>query len=347
ALGAEIGLNDAFDKSSAISDDGDIVSSGIGSASPLSSSIKILEATGLGGGDLTTNVVGFDVTTANAAVLTIGDFSVGGSYTSDGIDLSTPGIKVATLSNGVDAFTIEFYLPTAYSDTDHSHVAIRGLGTILYGEASFGEVADLSTSTAESPIRSFASVDAVLNGLDDGANGLQASDGFDSFTFAGTAESGVFLVSYDAAFGTLKVRDLSNGLVQAVAIDKDTPIAPAATQTVVFNALDLTVVLNDAFDKSTDIAEEGASFSATGGGDFLESSFELVSGAHGPYPATLESDVLSLDATAANATRLNLGGFSASGVDLSTTGVKSATLSDGTDAFTIEFQVATAFSDSD
>ena len=126
-VGATITLNSAFNKSSAISAEGGAFSTN-GSATVVTSSIKITAATGSGAQTVTGNSITVDATTANASLLTLGGFSAT-------VDLTSTGTKSAVLSDGTDSFTVEFQLTTAASDTDTISLGVDGLGAMVFADS--------------------------------------------------------------------------------------------------------------------------------------------------------------------------------------------------------------------
>jgi len=80
-----------------------------------------------------------------------------------------------------------------------------------------------------------------------------------------------------------------------------------------------------------------------GGEDILATSVRLVS-ATASGAQSLTTNVVTIDATTANSSTLTIGGFSEAGIDLTSAGAKTATFTDGTHTFTIEFTANAAFS---
>lgn len=196
-----------------------------------------------------------------------------------------------------------------------------------------------------------ASVDTALNGLTDSAtNFMEAADGFQSIQFTPAVGDAAHTVEYDASSGVMTVTNLTTGESQGIGINAGSAILTNQEQTVVFDNLGTTITLNSAFDKTADISSVGASYSAIGGaansGVILGGSVNILS-ASGSGAQSITSNVIAVDATAAGAATMTIGGFSETAVDLTTTGVKTATFTDGTDTFQIEFTVTNAFSNGD
>lgn len=190
-------------------------------------------------------------------------------------------------------------------------------------------------------------VDTAINGIADATdNQLQAADGVQSIEFNPAVGDAAMILDYDASTGVVTMTNLTTGESQGLDINSASAIPGNQEQSIAFDNLGATVTLNSAFDKSADINADGGTYSAVGGEDILGSSVRLVS-ATGSGGQSLTTNVMSIDATAANSATLTIGGFSETGIDLSATGAKTATFTDGTDTFTIEFTVTTAFSNTD
>lgn len=179
-------------------------------------------------------------------------------------------------------------------------------------------------------------------------NFVQAADGFSAISFDNDVGDAAFIVDFDAASNVLTLTDLTNGTSQGVDIGAD-PVAANQTQDIRFETVGATISLNSAFDKTADIANDTSSYSATVAGGIIDTTAGGVrlTSATGDALQGITTNVVAVDGTTANSATLTIGGFSEAGLDLSTTGLKTATLTDGTDSFTIEFTVTTAFSDTD
>lgn len=190
-------------------------------------------------------------------------------------------------------------------------------------------------------------VDAVINGITDGTdNQLQAADGVQSIEFNPTVGDAAMVLDYDSTTGVVTLTNLTTGESQGLDIDNTSAIPANQEQSIVFDNLGTTVTLNNAFDKTSDISADGGTYNANDTEEILGSSVRLVSatssGAQG-----LTANVVTIDATAANNATLTIGGYSETAIDLTSLGSKTATFTDGTDTFTIEFTVTTAFSNGD
>ena len=185
------------------------------------------------------------------------------------------------------------------------------------------------------------------------ANFVGAGSGFQSINFDGTvtntaATTAVFTFEYNATNNVLTAHNLTTGVSQGVDIGA-TAIATNATQIVNFGQLGTVVTLNSAFDKATDIAPASAStFTAGASGVIENTSISLVDiDAAAVTDATLTTDSVSIDATAANASVLTLAGYTGT-ADLTSTGTKTVTFTDSaSDAFTVSFNLTTVFTNGD
>lgn len=191
-----------------------------------------------------------------------------------------------------------------------------------------------------------AATDTALTNIAGADNFLEAADGFASIEFNPAVGDAAHTVEYDSVSGVMTVTNLTTGESQGLDITSGSAILVNEDQTVVFDNLGVTITLNSAFNKLASIDVTDGSFSTDGTGVFLTDSFEITA-ATGSGAQTITSNSIAIDATTANNATLSVGGFAATGVDLSTTGVKAVTLSDGTDTFQISFTVATELSDTD
>lgn len=191
-------------------------------------------------------------------------------------------------------------------------------------------------------------VNTTSNSFADADNLLEAADGFHDIEFNPAVGDAAFDVAYDASTGVMTVRNLTSGESQGINITGASAIPSNETQIVTFDNVGTTITLNNAFDKTIDVSNAGGSFSITAGsaGVIDTSSIRILaasdSGAQG-----LTALSLTIDATDASSATINIGGFTISDADLSTTGLKQIQLTNGTDTFDIEFSVTQAFVDGD
>ncbi len=190
-------------------------------------------------------------------------------------------------------------------------------------------------------------VDTSLNNFTLGSEyDLEAADGFQSIEFTPPVSDAALEIDYNAVNNVMTVRNLTTGELQGLDIGADA-IANNDTQSIVFDELGVTITLNAAFDKTAAIDTTGGAYSANvGTAAIIAETISLVSATESGGQG-LTTSLVAIDATAAANATMTVGGFSASGVNLSTTGLKTVELTDGTDSFEIEFTVATVFSDGD
>lgn len=191
-------------------------------------------------------------------------------------------------------------------------------------------------------------VAGAVNSVDDtnGANLVNAADGFASVAFDDDVGDAAFVLDFDENSNVLTLTDLTNGTSQGVDIGA-TVIAANETQNVRFDTVGATITLNSAFDKTTGINADTGAFSQTAGSGIIEDAGVRITSATADAFEGVTSNTIAIDGATANAAVLSVGGFSAAGVDLSAAGVVSADLTDGTDTFTVEFTVSQGFSDGD
>jgi flagellin len=194
-----------------------------------------------------------------------------------------------------------------------------------------------------------------LNGQPGSANFIQAADGFQTIAFDTnvtdtTNTEAVFTFSYDSSTHVLTATNLTNGTSQGLDVGS-AAIAANDTQTVTFGTLGVIVTLNSAFDKTADIAPSSATSVTDGAAGVIEPTSIMLTDINGTAavgtadPITTNS--VSVDATAANASVLTLGNYTGS-ADLSTTGVKTVTLSDGSGGqLSVSLNVTTGFTNGD
>jgi len=193
-------------------------------------------------------------------------------------------------------------------------------------------------------VQGSTAVTGAVNSVSAAADNLvQAADGFQAVEFDNDVGNAAFTIDYDSSSNVLTVTDLTNGTSEGVDIG-GTAIAENGTQEVRFDGVGATITLNSAFSKSTAIASSGgASVTTSGSADILASTIDITA-ATGSGAQGVTTNVVAINAVAAASATLSIGAFSVQGVDLSSTGVKTGTLTDGTDTFTVEFQVTSVFS---
>ena len=230
----------------------------------------------------------------------------------------------------------------------------RGMIDTEY-QALLSEIDRISNNTTFNGVTLLAGTAVTstsLNAQVSSTNFVEAADGFQSISFDATvtdttATTAVFTFSYDSSTNVLTANNLTTGVSQGVDIGA-TAIAVNATQTVNFSELGTTVVLNSAFAKGTDIAPASATaFTQDVAGDIEDTSIALTS-INASGVANVTANTVSVDASTGGAAAavLTLGALSGT-ADLSSTGTKSVTLTDGTNSVGLSFNVTTAFTTSD
>lgn len=189
-------------------------------------------------------------------------------------------------------------------------------------------------------------VEAIRAGPAGADSQIGVEDGIANILAENPTTDATFTFSFDATQNVLELRSLTTGESQGIDIG-GAAISVGQEQEVVFSGLDITVVLNAAFDKTTDIEPVGGAVSATAGstGHISSESFEVTAASEGVMDS-LTAQLGVIDGTASASATISVGGFSGN-ADLSTTGTKSITLTDGTDSFELEFFVVYALSNGD
>ena len=197
-----------------------------------------------------------------------------------------------------------------------------------------------------------ATTQTSINAQAASANFVEAADGFQSINFDAsvtdtTDTTAVFTFTYDSANNVLTATNKTTGTSQGIDLGSSA-IAVNATQTVVYGNMGVIVTLNSAFDKTTDIAPTSANAFASDAAGQIEATSITLDSINASAIANLTSSTVSVDASSGGvaASVLTLGSMSGT-ADLSSTGTKSVTLTDGTDSVDLSFNVTTLFTTSD
>jgi flagellin len=187
------------------------------------------------------------------------------------------------------------------------------------------------------------------NGL--GGSNLLAAAGISDIAFEEGVGDGMYQFSYAAATNTITATNMVTGQTADVIISPNA-IGSGSTEMVPVGGMGIQLTLNENFNKAADLAGVNAS-SVVGGTGVIDDTTLAVSNfvLDGTTPlagADIDSTALTMDVLVpANSTlSMTLNGtvFTATGVNLSTTGVKTATLSDGAgNSFDVSFEVTNAF----
>ncbi len=185
-----------------------------------------------------------------------------------------------------------------------------------------------------------ANAQAAANNL------VQVADGFQTIAFDDGVGDASITIAYDATTDVLTVTDLTNGTSQGIGIGS-TAIALNSTQIVAFSTVGVTLTLNSAFDKTSDITPTGSfTLGGAGTGAMDTSTITVTLADASAAVIALDSQAIVVDHATATATTFTVGNFTGS-VDMSSTGSKTVLLDNGSSAdFTISFSVTTAFADS-
>ena len=183
--------------------------------------------------------------------------------------------------------------------------------------------------------------DVSLNG----SSVIDAAHGFASITLGNDVGDTTISVSYDSAIDVLTLENLTTGESQGIAIGSNA-IATNATQTVNFDQIGVVVELNAAFDKSNDISSLPTYLAGTADTGEIDESSVAISNISDAADFAAQTGNVILDDTGNQSTSiLYYGSYQTlTSVDLSTTGYKTATLTNGGgDTFDLSFEVTFVF----
>lgn len=213
--------------------------------------------------------------------------------------------------------------------------------------AEIDRIADVTKFNGVTLVDGSTTTDTSLNGQSNANSLVQAADGFQSIVLGNSVGTAGFSVAYEDATNVLTLTNLTTGESQGVDIGS-TAIATNATQVVNFDNLDVVVTLNSAFDKTASTLTPSGSFTSGGSAGAVDTTTitltSITNNTNGAI-AALASQTVSVNTTTAAATVFSIGGFSSATTDLTSTGNKSVTLTNGTESFVMQFTVTTAFVD--
>jgi len=225
----------------------------------------------------------------------------------------------------------------------------RGMIDTEY-QSLLSEIDRISADTTFNGVTLLAGTTAVatgLNGLTNAKDYVQAADGFANIALT---QAGSYTFAYNSTTHVMTATNLTSGVSQGVDISASA-IAVNNTQTVNFSQLGATVTLNSAFDKTATLVPSSATvFGSDSAGQVETTSVALTAFSGGTNAtAAITNNVISIDASSGGAAvaKLSLTAGISGTADLSTTGTKTATLTDGTTSFTVSFNVTTAFTTND
>lgn len=181
------------------------------------------------------------------------------------------------------------------------------------------------------------------NGMASADNLLKAADGFHSIKLDSSVGDAAFKVGYDSTTNVLTVTNVTTGASEGINIGA-AAIGTNESQSVRFSNLGVSIELNSAFDKTSDIAPSGDFTAAgAGAGAISDDGVRVVSASAGGG-ADLTTNVATISGADAATAVLTIEGYTSAAVNLTDTGLKTATFTNGDgDSFTVEFVVTTAF----
>ena len=174
---------------------------------------------------------------------------------------------------------------------------------------------------------------------------IDAAHGFASIKLGNDVGNADISVAYDASIDVLTLKNLTTGESQGVAIGSNA-IATNAIQTVNFDQIGVVVELNAAFDKSADISSLPTYLAGTADtGEIDESSVTISNISDAADFAAQTGNVILNDTGNQSTSILYYGSYQTlTPVDLSTTGNKTTTLTNGDgDTFDLSFEVTFVF----
>ena len=183
-----------------------------------------------------------------------------------------------------------------------------------------------------------------LNGQSTGTNVIEAVDGVQAIQFDSSVGDTAFGFKFIASTNLLTMTNLTSGVAETIDLGS-TAIAQNDTQSVKFGTHGVTVTLNNAFDKTTDVNPTGTYTAGANAGVVELSSIKVTLADSSTNVISLNASAIIIDPTAAATATFTLGNFTGS-ADL-TAGGTTTVLMDHTDGisqdFTISFNVTTAF----
>lgn len=235
----------------------------------------------------------------------------------------------------VEISSTEFILALTADDAG-IEMAITDTGTVLSGLG----------------ISSTNGAGGYRNGLADSDSKIEATnDGFFQIAFDGSQADNAFLISYDQSTFVMTLTK-GDGTTDTVTLDSS-DIASGETETAIFSDFGVTIVLDDTFDKATDITvdADAATISSTA---TIDASTISITDSTGNISG-IDSSTLTFDLTTAASATLTITNsgddFVSVAFDASATGVQTITLIDAGDSantITVTFDIQTAgFSNGD
>jgi flagellin len=223
-------------------------------------------------------------------------------------------------------------------------------------QALLSEVERIAQATEFNGVRMVAGVATTATSLNfqpAAKNFVEAADGFQAIKFdsnvtSTSATTAVFTLAYDSTSKVLTATNRTTGTSQGVNIGSSA-IGVNTTQTVTFGNLGVVVELNSAFNKSANIVPTSASTFTSDSNGQIETTSITLNSINAAAITALTNNVVSIDASAGGAavSTIKLTAAISGTADLSTTGTKTVSISDGTNTFNVSFNVTTAFTTND
>ncbi len=225
----------------------------------------------------------------------------------------------------VEVSDTEFILVLTADDTGID-MAITDTGSVLSG------LGISSTNGAGGYRNGLAAVDSKIEAT---------NDGFMQIAFDGSQADNSFLISYDqATFAMTLTR--GDGTTETVTLDSS-DIDSGETESVVFSDFGVTIVLDDKFDKSTDITVDEDAVDITVGTGAIDATTIEISDSTGDISGITSTTLTFGNLSAANAITVTVGSFSGS-FDGTSANTKTVTLSDGGgNTLVVKFDVTNVF----
>ncbi len=235
--------------------------------------------------------------------------------------------NTGTTPTGVTASIVSVSATESYliltNDATGADMVMTDTGTVL---------SDLGLSTTNGTA-------GFRNGL--ATSKVESADGFAHVVFDGTQSETAFLIGYDSATDVLTLTK-GDGTTDTATLSS-TAIATGKIETATFSEFGVTIVLNENFDKTTDITVAADTASVTVGTGAIDAATIKISDSVGDVSAIASTTLTFGNLGAPAAITITAGAFSGS-FDGTSTGVKTVTLSDGGgNSLDVQFNVTSVF----
>lgn len=200
-------------------------------------------------------------------------------------------------------------------------------------------VYDSGTVLSGLGISSTNGIQSIANGLSTGSK-VEAGDGFAQFNFANNTGDTAFLVSYDSSTKVLTLTR-GDGVTDSVTLSSSA-IGSGDTEVAKFVQFGTSIVLDENFDKDSDITVAADTSTVTGGNGTITDSTIKISDSTGDISGITSSTLTFGNLASPSAISITVGSFTGS-FDGTSTGTKTVSLTDGSNTLEIQFDVATTF----